>query len=208
MSSILKFRRIGSVVSNRYLTLATYEDEVEVNPTAEDGENLSSPPQILADTLQFDLPAVDGAERLPLVQLGSVTPVADDNDEQQDVCVSEAGSKGVFEFVEEPEVHVVVPRVTSLREALLSLDRLHLSDRVKQRACLMRNVLRFLKGFCRSVLSFALEEASAEQLCPGAGIAGGAVDERETTWNAQRREPRCWLRWANLLPDRRWRAHY
>ena len=79
--------------------------------------------------------------------------------------MSEAGSEGVFEFIEEPDANVVVPRVAGLREALLSLDRWHFPDPVKKRACVMRSVPRFLKGPYRNALRVALEEATAEQVC-------------------------------------------
>ena len=88
-----------------------------------------------------------------------------DDDNDHEVGVSEAGSEGVFKFVEEPEANVVVTRVAGLREALLSLDRWHLPDLVKRRACVMRSVPRFLKGPYRNALRVALEEATAEQLC-------------------------------------------
>ena len=134
-------------------------DNREVNFTA------VRPARIAGDVVQFDLTVDDGAERVPVVEAGSATPVAQDDDTDHEMGMSEAGSEGVFEFIEEPEANVVVPRVAGLREALLSLDRWHLPDLVKKRACVMRSVPRFLKGPYRNALRVALEEATAQQLC-------------------------------------------
>ena len=48
---------------------------------------------------KFDLTVDGGAERVPVVKAGSATPVADDDDDDHEVGVSEAGSDGVFEFI-------------------------------------------------------------------------------------------------------------
>ena len=125
----------------------------------------AGPARIAWDVVQFDLTVDDGAERVPVVEAGSATPVAQDDDTDHEMGVSEAGSEGVFEFIAEPEVNVVVPRAAGLREALLSLDRWHLPDLVKKRACVMKSVPRFLKGPFRNALRVALEEATADQLC-------------------------------------------
>ena len=138
---------------------ASERDNREVTFTA------VGPARIARDVVQFDLTVDDGAERVPVVEAGSATPVAQDDDTDHEMGMSEAGSEGVFEFIAEPEVNVVVPRVAGLREALLSLDRWNLPDLVKKRACVMRSVPRFLKGPHRNALRVALEEATAEQLC-------------------------------------------
>ena len=58
-----------------------------------------------------------------------------------------------------------IPQHGVLREAFLELDLLSLPDHVKKRACIMKNVPRFLKGPFRNALRVALEEATSEQAC-------------------------------------------
>ena len=77
--------------------------------------------------------------------------------------ISKAGSEGVLEFAAEEEAEVEIPQHGGVREAFLELDLLSLPDHVKKRACIMKNVPRFLKGPFRNALRVALEEATSVQ---------------------------------------------
>ena len=121
--------------------------------------------QIAGVGVLFDVTVDDGAERVPVVEAGSATPVAQNDDNDHEMGVSEAGADGVFEFIENQKRTRLFHELPGCEKNCCRWIDGICQIPSKKRGCVIRSVPRFSAGPATSALRVALEEATSEQLC-------------------------------------------